>query len=157
MFKYISLELLTEAIILSAKAHSKQRDKGAVPYILHPIAVMNAVFPDEEAMIVALLHDVIEDTDVTMEEIEEKFSENISEALRLITRKPKEDPDRLPYQEYIENLAHNNIARRVKMADIKHNMNPDRIAKLPKCNGDIVNRYSRALKYLQEYEDYSNK
>lgn len=94
---------LLKALLLMAKAHRKQRDKGGAPYIYHPITVSRKVKGYDEK-IVALLHDVFEDSDIKLEDVN-FLSEDQVAALKLLTRNPSEG-----YQNYIENIKENPIA-----------------------------------------------
>lgn len=132
------------AISIALKAHNGQVDKGGNPYILHPLAVMNRVETIEEK-IVAVLHDVVEDTEVTIDQLRETgFSEEILEAINLLTR-AKEDS----YEEFIDKTLKNRIARNVKIADIKENMNLSRIQDPSEQDYMRLEKYKRALERLE--------
>ncbi|MBX4149158.1 HD domain-containing protein [Paenibacillus lautus] len=132
------------AISIALKAHKGQVDKGGNPYILHPLAVMNRVETIEEK-IVAVLHDVVEDTEVTIDQLRETgFSEEILEAINLLTR-AKEDS----YEEFIDKTLKNRIARNVKIADIKENMNLSRIQDPSEQDYMRIEKYKRALERLE--------
>lgn len=132
------------AISIALKAHKGQVDKGGNPYILHPLAVMNRVETIEEK-IVAVLHDVVEDTEVTIDQLRETgFSEEILEAIKLLTR-AKEDS----YEEFIDKTLKNRIARNVKTADIKENMNLSRIQDPLEQDYTRLEKYKRALERLE--------
>lgn len=132
------------AITIALKAHKGQVDKGGNPYILHPLAVMNRVETIEEK-IVAVLHDVVEDTEVTIDQLRETgFSEEILEAINLLTR-AKEDS----YEEFIDKTLKNRIARNVKIADIKENMNLSRIQDPSEQDYMRIEKYKRALERLE--------
>ncbi|WP_434751572.1 GTP pyrophosphokinase [Paenibacillus amylolyticus] len=134
------------AISIALQAHKGQIDKGGHPYILHPLAVMNRVETMEEK-IVAVLHDVIEDTDVTIEALREYgFSEEILTAIRLLTRS-KEDT----YEQFIEKTLMNPIARNVKIADIKENMNISRIKNPTEHDYNRLEKYKKAVERLEEH------
>lgn len=114
--------LLEKAIFIALRAHRGQFDKGGNLYILHPLAVMNRVKTLEEK-IVAVLHDVIEDTNVTVKELEEEgFPPYIIAALLSVTRNEDET-----YFEFIKRCIQNKIGRIVKLADIKENLDFSRI------------------------------
>ncbi|WP_438349963.1 HD domain-containing protein [Paenibacillus sp. FA6] len=131
------------AILIALKAHKGQHDKGGNPYILHPIAVMNRVETIEEK-IVAVLHDVIEDTQVTFEQLREQgFSEEIIEAIHLLTRSEKDS-----YEKFIEKTIKNRISRNVKIADIKENMNLTRIKEPTEIDYKRLEKYRKALELL---------
>ena len=114
---------LEAALALAVEAHRGQRDKAGQPYILHPLRVMLAI---EGALgrIAAVLHDVVEDTDVTLEDLaRERFDRSVIEALRALTKLPEED--RLAAA---ERAVANSIARNVKLADNANNSDLSRIA-----------------------------
>ncbi|GGD91066.1 GTP pyrophosphokinase [Paenibacillus nasutitermitis] len=131
------------AISIALHAHKGQCDKGGKPYILHPLAVMNRVETIEEK-IVAVLHDVVEDTEVTIEELKKYgFSGEIIEAIRLLTKTEEET-----YEEFIQRANTNPISRNVKKADLKENLDLSRI-KDP-TQGDLkrVDKYKKAIEIL---------
>ena len=114
--------MLKKAISLAEKAHQGQVDKGGHPYILHPKRVAERCEPEEEK-IVAMLHDVMEDTDYTADDLrKEGFSEEIITALFCLTHQEGEG-----YMEYIERICENSLAVRVKYADLQDNMDLSRI------------------------------
>ena len=133
------------AIAIALEAHKGQQDKGGTPYILHPLAVMNQVNTLEEK-IAAVLHDVVEDTDVTLDSLREYgFSEEIIEAIRLLTRS-KEDS----YEDFVRGTLKNNIARNVKIADIKENMKIERIKEPTEKDYQRLEKYRKALDILEK-------
>ena len=104
--------LTKKAMRICFEKHKNQMDKCGVPYAFHPLHVAESMV-DEETTIAALLHDVVEDTDTTFEELEEYgFPSEVIEALKLLTH----DND-VPYLEYVKNTKQNRIARAVKIAD----------------------------------------
>lgn len=137
---------LDSAIITAVAAHVEQVDKCGEPYILHPMRVMLSLQTTEQR-IVAILHDVIEDTYVTLEELKEYgYSESILEALDAITKRKGEK-----YLDYIARIKANPIAKAVKIADIKDNSSPLRIYKLdPKTIARLTEKYANALKFLDD-------
>lgn len=132
---------LIKAFIIAIKAHQGQKDKGGKPYILHPIKVaLNVKGKDER--IVALLHDVIEDTNYTIDDL--KFlSEEQKEALLLLTY-----DENMPYMEYIEAVKKNKIASRVKLADLEQNMNLKRLKTISNKDLKRLEKYKRAKEIL---------
>ena len=112
---------LARALHLIAHQHGKQKDKAGAPYLMHLIRVAGrSTDPDE--MIVALLHDIVEDTDVTLEAVAERFSPNIVHAVDLLTRRKDES-----YKTYCRRIRDDNgLALRVKIRDIRDNMRRDR-------------------------------
>ena len=112
---------LEDAIALACRAHRGQLDKHGKPYILHSLRVMMRQ-PDVTAQIVAVLHDVIEDTPFTLDDLRAAgFSAEICEAVDCLTRRPGET-----YPSMISRVAANPLARRVKLADLEDNMDPRR-------------------------------
>lgn len=104
---------LQRALEIAVESHKTQKQKDGTPYALHPIRLSMSLQTEEEK-IVAMLHDVVEDTDWTFEDLErEGFSENVMAALRLLTH-----TDGSPYEEYVERLASNPLAKSVKKADL---------------------------------------
>nr|WP_222592231.1 GTP pyrophosphokinase [Paenibacillus xylanexedens] len=135
---------IESAIFVALQAHKRQLDKGGHAYILHPLAVMNRVESMEEK-IVAVLHDVIEDSEVTIEELRGLgFSEEILTAIQLLTRSTEDS-----YEEFIENTTTNRTARNVKIADIKENMNISRIKNPTQEDYNRLEKYRKALERLE--------
>ena len=135
---------LERAIQIAVEAHAGAKDRGGKAYILHPISVMMRCETDEEK-IVAILHDVVEDTDWTFDALrEEGFSETIIEALKTVT-KHSEDED---YDEFIQRSLKNEIGRKVKIADLRENLDVTRIGELADKDIERINKYKRALKVL---------
>ena len=133
-----------KAYSIAYEAHSGQVDKGGDPYIIHPLTVA-AKMQTEDEIIVAMLHDVIEDSNVTIEYLENAgFSEEILEAIKAITRNPDED-----YFDYIHRVKANKIARKVKLADLWHNSQLERLhRKLTAADLKRVRKYKKATEIL---------
>lgn len=135
---------LERAIQIAVEAHAGVKDKGGKAYILHPIRVMMRCETDDEKT-VAILHDVVEDTDWTFEALrEEGFTEKIIEALKTVT-KHSEDED---YDEFIQRSLKNEIGSKVKIADLRENLDVTRIGELSEKDVERINKYKRALKTL---------
>ena len=114
--------LLTfKAMNIAYNAHHGQVDKAGVPYIFHPLHLAEQM-DDEISCCVALLHDTVEDTDITFEELEAVFPEAVMEPLRLLTHRKN-----VPYLEYVKNIKQNPVAVKVKLADIAHNSDQSRL------------------------------
>lgn len=114
--------LTKKAMRIAFEAHKDQTDKNGMPYIYHPIHLAEQM-SDELTTCVALLHDVIEDTDMTFEQLEAAgFGAEIIAALRLMTH----DED-VPYMDYVAEIKKNAIATKVKLADLKHNSDLSRL------------------------------
>ena len=117
----IYTELTIKAMILAYHAHHGQFDKGGVPYIFHPIHLAEEM-DDEISTCVALLHDTVEDTAVTLEDLSKEFPAEVVNAVRLLTH--GEDVD---YFDYVRAIKQDPIAVKVKLADLRHNGDPKRI------------------------------
>ncbi|HIT09910.1 MAG TPA: HD domain-containing protein [Candidatus Merdivicinus faecavium] len=142
----IYTELTNKALKLAYEAHHGQVDKGGVPYIFHPIHLAEQM-EDETAVCAALLHDVVEDTSVTLERLAREFPREVVEAVRLLTREKGTD-----YFDYVRAIRQNPVARAVKRADLVHNADESRLAGsgMP---GEVQARqekYRRALEILEE-------
>ena len=114
--------MVNRALRLAYRAHAGQLDRGGVPYIFHPYHLAEQM-DDERSICVALLHDVVEDTPVTLEEIQREFPSEIAEAVALLTHDPSTD-----YFAYVRRLKANPLARKVKLADLMHNTDQARCA-----------------------------
>lgn len=135
------MSTLEDAILMATEAHRDQKDKAGAPYILHPLAIMMRMESETE-MIVALLHDVIEDTGVMESDLEEfGFSEEVIEAVNCLTRREGE-----PYREYIDRIKQNPLAVKVKLADLENNMDIKRI------KDPSEKDFSRIKKYLHYWK-----
>ena len=131
------------ALELAVEKHKNQTDKAGNPYILHPLHVMEHV-NSKEGKIVAILHDIIEDTDVTEDYLLKiGLSKRIVDAVVALTR--SEDID---YQEYIKTLSSNPLAKEVKLADLEHNMDLKRLPTLEKKDLERNRKYQIAYHYL---------
>jgi|TARA_B110000114_G_scaffold7519_1_gene7591 (p)ppGpp synthase/HD superfamily hydrolase len=136
---------LERAIEIAQEAHKGVKDKGGHDYIHHPIRVMHAMSNDQEK-IVAILHDVVEDSDWTFERLkEEGFEDSVIESLRCVTKYSEEED----YQEFIKRAATNKIATKVKMADIEDNLDLSRLGTLTEKDLTRIEKYKKALKYLK--------
>ena len=134
---------LKNAIEVAVTAHWGQRDRGGEPYILHPLYLMFEMNTDTEK-IVAVLHDVVEDTDVSLDTLKVKgFSEEILGALDCLTRRDGES-----YENFIERIKQNVLACKVKLADLKHNMDISRIPNPGPKDWERVKKYQRAFQAL---------
>ena len=131
------------ALELAVEKHKNQTDKAGNPYILHPLHVMENV-NSKEGKIVAILHDIIEDTDITEDYLLKiGLSKRIVDAVVALTR--SEDMD---YQEYIKNLSPNPLAKEVKLADLEHNMDLKRLPTLEEKDLERNRKYQIAYHYL---------
>ena len=130
----IYTELTIKAMNLAYSAHHGQYDKGGVPYIFHPIHLAEQM-DDEISTCVALLHDTVEDTAVTLEQLAAEFPKEVVDAVALLTH-----ADGVEYFDYVRAIKANPVAVQVKLADLSHNGDPKRI-----CNQGSQER--RRIKY----------
>ena len=134
-----------KAIKLCYEAHLGQVDKSGLPYVHHPLHLAEQM-SDEDTTVVALLHDVVEDTRYTLEDLEAMdFGPDIIEAIRVMTH-----DDSVPYMDYVREIAGNPIARQVKLADLAHNSDLTRLDHEP-TEGDLARyrKYQEAKKILE--------
>jgi (p)ppGpp synthase/HD superfamily hydrolase len=142
-----SADLLEKAISIAVEAHRGQRDRTGAPYIVHPMRVMAGVNTDVEKM-VAILHDVVEDTTWTFEKLrQEGFSDEVIDALKCVTKREGEE-----YEDFVKRSASNSIARRVKLADLEHNMDARRLSNVTEKDVERLNKYVRAWRFLNGLE-----
>lgn len=137
----IYTEQTKKALKLCFKAHKDQVDKSGIPYVFHPFHLAEQM-ETEETIIVALLHDIIEDTEYTIEDlIKEGFDKTVVDAVALMTH-----ADGVDYMQYIAAIKQNPIAKAVKLADLRHNSNISRL--------DVIDEkaYERRKKYLEALE-----
>ena len=140
--------LTKKAMLIAYEAHKGQFDKSGVPYIYHPIHLAEQM-DDEESTCAALLHDVVEDTDMTFDDLSrEGFPSSVIDALKLLTH-----GDDIPYMDYVRAVKPNPIARKVKLADLKHNSDLSRIEKPDEYALRRNEKYLRAITILCEEED----
>ena len=140
----IYTSLTKKAMKIAFEAHKNQVDKSGVPYIYHPIHLAEQM-TDELTTIVALLHDVVEDSDITFDLlISEGFPNEAIEALVLLTH--TED---IPYLEYVQAIKTNKVATIVKLADLKHNSDLTRLDNNIKAK-ERVKKYSKAIGILEK-------
>ncbi|MEO0699006.1 MAG: GTP pyrophosphokinase [Pseudomonadota bacterium] len=136
---------LERAIEIAVAAHKGARDKGGQPYILHPLRLMMAM-PDDAHKTVAVLHDVVEDSDWTFEALaDEGFPPEIIAALQSVTRTNRYEP----YMDFAARAKADPIGRVVKIADITDNLDVTRIGELSDKDLERINKYKRALALLR--------
>lgn len=135
------------AISLAAEVFKNKTDKSGQPYILHCLRVMNAMDQtDSELMQIAILHDLVEDTEFTFEDLKRlKFSQRVIDALILLTHLQADS-----YDFYIKKLAFNKDAVKVKLADLKDNSDITRLKGLTKSDFDRVQKYHTSFTYLSK-------
>lgn len=137
------MSLYVKALEISKIAHEGQMDKAGVDYIQHPIYVASLVNTEEQKA-VALLHDVIEDSEITKEDlIHAGISTNVVEAVNTLTKVRGES-----YINYLKKVKSNNLARVVKLADLQHNSDLTRIKKPNKKDFERLEKYKQAIEYL---------
>ncbi|MBR3901424.1 MAG: bifunctional (p)ppGpp synthetase/guanosine-3',5'-bis(diphosphate) 3'-pyrophosphohydrolase, partial [Ruminococcus sp.] len=117
----IYTKLTNKAMQIAYMAHHGQTDCNGIPYVFHPYHLAEQM-DDEISCCVALLHDVAEDTEVTLDELGKNFPQEIIEALKLLTHEKDTD-----YFDYVRRIKDNPIAKKVKLADLAHNMDRTRI------------------------------
>ena len=131
------------ALAISKKAHAGQVDKAGVDYIQHPLYVASQVKTEQEKA-VALLHDVLEDSDITAADLlAYGLSNEVVTAVQTLTKKKRQS-----YQDYLEKVKSNNLARVVKLADLKHNSDLSRLKTVSNTDYERVKKYKNAIRYL---------
>lgn len=139
------MSLSTRAELFAKSIHANQVDKAGKPYIEHLQAVVNnLVEPSEEMVAVAWLHDSVEDTEQSIDDLTYYFGKDVAEAVRAITKVDGEH-----YDEYLARVKNNPIARQVKIADLTHNMDLTRMPNI--TNKDLVRKekYIKAKAFLE--------
>lgn len=144
----IYTQAINEALKICFSAHIDQKDRSGVPYVFHPYHLAEQMPDDEDAIITALLHDVIEDTQLTISDIASHgFSATVIEALTLLTRDESDKSDEA-YFEYVHKIASNPTARLVKIADLKHNSDITRLKNASEKDLARCEKYKKALAIL---------
>lgn len=134
---------LTLAISIACKAHHAQTDKGGKPYILHPLRLLMK-FEDPQKMVVSVLHDVVEDSDVTIQNLKESgFSDEVVAAIDCLTKRPGEI-----YENFISRILTNELARCVKIEDLRDNMDISRLRRISDIDLARIAKYHVALQRL---------
>ncbi len=132
------------AMKLCFEAHREQTDKSGLPYVFHPFHLAEQM-QTEETVIVALLHDVVEDTPLTLAELAEMgFSSPVLQAIALMTHE-----ENVPYMDYIERIKENPIARAVKLADLRHNSDLSRLDTVSEADLCRAAKYREAIARLE--------
>ena len=141
----IYTEMTEKALKLCFEAHKDQLDKSGMPYVFHPFHLAEQMKTEDET-IVALLHDVVEDTDTTIADlISMNFNENVIEAISLLTH----DAD-VDYFDYVRAIKENEIARAVKLSDLRHNSDLSRLRVVDEWALKRNEKYLKAIKILTE-------
>ena len=131
------------ALAIARKAHAGQVDKAGIDYIQHPLYVASQVKTEQEKA-VALLHDVLEDSDITAADLlAYGLSNEVVTAVQTLTKKKGQS-----YQDYLEKVKSNNLARVVKLADLKHNSDLSRLKTVSNTDYERVKKYKNAIRYL---------
>ena len=131
------------ALSIARQAHEGQLDKAGVDYIKHPIYVASQVEAEEEKA-VALLHDVLEDSSVTAEELLiAGLPETVVTTVQLLTKQTGQD-----YQTYLQAVKSNPLACRVKLADLKHNSDLSRLTSIAEKDRERLKKYKKAIDFL---------
>ena len=140
----IYTSLTKRALQLCFNAHKDQVDKSGLPYVFHPFHLAEQM-DDEISTVCALLHDVVEDTDTTFDDIKSMgFPQEVIDVLKLLTHS-----DDVPYMEYVKTISKNNTAKKVKIADLKHNSDLTRLDKIDQKVTERVQKYNKALSILE--------
>ena len=140
----IYTDMTKKALQLSFTAHKDQTDKSGMPYVFHPFHLAEQM-PDENTTIVALLHDVIEDTPYTLDDLRAMGFNEVLDALALMTH-----DKRIPYMDYVAKIKGNKIARTVKLADLKHNSDLSRLNNVDEKAMKRIEKYRQAIALLSE-------
>ena len=141
----IYTQMTKKAMIFAYNAHSGQFDKSGIPYIMHPFHVAETM-KDEDSTTVALLHDIIEDTKYTKEDLlNEGFPEHIVNAIVSLSRESDES-----YMDYIRRVKQNNLAKIVKLADLEHNSDLSRTDAVTEEDLKRVKKYNKARDILNK-------
>lgn len=142
----IYTKLTQKAMKIAYQAHHGQTDCNGMPYVFHPYHLAEQM-DDEISCCVALLHDVAEDTEVTLDELAKDFPQEVIEALKLLTHEKDTD-----YFEYVRKIKDNLIAKKVKLADLTHNMDRSRIVDSSAVSAEKLNKwdekYGKAMEIL---------
>lgn len=140
--------LIKKALRISFEAHKNQLDKSGIPYVYHPYHLAEQM-EDPYSVCVALLHDVVEDAGVTLNDLRrEGFPEAVIEAIALMTH-----DDSVPYLEYVNRLKENPLAKRVKLADLRHNSDLSRLDIITEKDIERAQKYKKAIALLESEEN----
>ncbi len=134
-----------KALKFCFEAHKEQVDKSGIPYVFHPFHLAEQMVT-EETTIVALLHDVVEDTEYTIEDIAEMgFGKAITDAITLLTH-----DDSVEYMDYVRSIKNNPIAKAVKLADLRHNSDLSRLDVVDERAIARREKYMKSITLLEE-------
>ena len=134
-----------KALRLCFEAHKEQVDKGGMPYVFHPFHLAEQM-KSEEATVVALLHDLVEDTNYTVEDLANMgFDKSIVDAVAIMTHE-----DGVEYMDYVQKIKNNPIAKEVKLADLKHNADLTRLDTVDENARNRREKYLKAIEFLEK-------
>ena len=134
---------LERAIELAIKHHKGQVDKAGQPYILHPLRLMMSVDKNDEK-IVAVMHDIVEDTEITLNDLQnEGFTKKVIDAIECVTKRKGED-----YESFIDRISQNSLATKVKLADLEDNMDLSRLSEVTDKDLERLEKYKKAKERL---------
>ena len=135
------------ALKLCFETHKEQLDKSGMPYVFHPFHLAEQM-TDEDTTVVALLHDVVEDSDLTIDDLRRMgFGERILAAIARMTHDPA-----VPYMEYVARIKEDPIAKAVKLADLRHNSDLSRLERITPHDEARAQKYQRAIELLEADE-----
>lgn len=141
----IYTESTKKALKLCFEAHKDQKDKSGLPYVFHPFHLAEQM-ESEETTIVALLHDVVEDSAYTLEDLKNMgFSEAVTDAVALMTH-----ADGVDYMDYVAAIKNNPIAKAVKLADLRHNSDITRLDVVDEKALERREKYKKAIALLEK-------
>ena len=141
----IYTDMTKKAMRLCFEAHRNQVDKGGMPYAFHPFHLAEQM-TDEITTVTALLHDVVEDTDITLSDLAAMgFPSEVIDALALLTH-----DDSVPYSDYVAAIKNNPVSRAVKLADLRHNSDLSRLDEVTEKALERAEKYARAIAFLEE-------
>ena len=141
----IYTNLTKKALSLCFEAHKNQLDKSGMPYVFHPFHLAEQM-ETEETVVVALLHDIVEDTDYTIDDLKAMgFPQNVTDAIALMTHYADTE-----YMDYVARIKTNPIAKAVKLADLRHNSDTTRLDDVTENDLKRVEKYTAAIKFLTE-------
>ena len=141
----IYTDMTKKALMLCFQAHKDQVDKSGMPYVFHPFHLAEQM-EDEDTTIVALLHDVVEDTNYTISDLNNMgFPQQVMDAIAVMTHDAS-----VPYLDYVAKLKENAIARTVKLADLRHNSDLTRLEHVDEKALERVEKYRKAIAILTE-------
>lgn len=139
----IYTDLTKKALKLCFEAHKEQTDKAGLPYVFHPFHIAEQM-DDEISTVCALLHDVVEDTDTTFDDLSAMgFPQEVTAVLKLLTHEKS-----VPYMEYVKKISTNPVATKVKIADLRHNSDVTRLSVLDEDMKKRFEKYKQALAIL---------